>query len=93
LGCGRSFGYARALGGQVEPMEVAEKQPGTQVLDGSFTVVQQAVGTPKGRDAAARYLREFVESIIRPSAASPARDGSRGGLRQISYSRPLPGGS
>ena len=26
-----------------------------------FMVIQQAMGTPKGRDAAARYLRTFVE--------------------------------
>jgi polar amino acid transport system substrate-binding protein len=44
-------------------LEVAQNHAGTRVLDGRFTVVQQAVGTPKGRDAAARYLREFVEDI------------------------------
>lgn len=37
-----------------------EKLPGSRMLDGSFTSVQQAIGTPKGRDAAARFLREFV---------------------------------
>ncbi len=38
----------------------AEKHPGARVLDGRFTAVQQSIGTPKGRDAAAQYLREFV---------------------------------
>ena len=38
----------------------AEKHPGSRVLDGSFSAVQQSVGTPKGRNAAAQYLREFV---------------------------------
>jgi polar amino acid transport system substrate-binding protein len=38
----------------------AEKHPGSRVLEGRFTAVQQSVGTPKGRDAAAQYLREFV---------------------------------
>ncbi|HSN40410.1 MAG TPA: ABC transporter substrate-binding protein [Burkholderiales bacterium] len=37
--------------------------PGSRILDGRFTAVQQAVGTPKGRPAAARYLRDFVEDI------------------------------
>src|SRR5262249_90093 len=38
-----------------------QKLPGARLLDGQFTAVQQAVGTPRGRDAAHRYLVEFVE--------------------------------
>ena len=41
----------------------AEKLPGSRVLDDRFTTVQQAVGTPTGRDAGAAYLREFVEDV------------------------------
>jgi polar amino acid transport system substrate-binding protein len=44
-------------------IEVAASQPGTLVLDGRFSAVQQAVGIPKGRDAAAEYVRRFVEDI------------------------------
>jgi polar amino acid transport system substrate-binding protein len=44
-------------------VEVAEKHPGSRILDGRFTVVQQAVGTPKAREAAVKYLREFVEAV------------------------------
>ena len=40
-----------------------EKLPGSRVLDGNFTAVQQAAGTPKGRPAGARYLREFIEDV------------------------------
>jgi polar amino acid transport system substrate-binding protein len=40
-----------------------EKLPGARVLDGAFTTVQQAVGTPKGRQAGAAYLRSFVEDV------------------------------
>lgn len=40
-----------------------EKQPGSRVLDGNFTAVQQAAGTPKDRSAGARYLREFIEDV------------------------------
>ena len=39
------------------------KLPGSRILEGRFTAVQQAAGTPKGRSAAARYLREFIEDI------------------------------
>jgi polar amino acid transport system substrate-binding protein len=40
-----------------------ENLPGSRILDGRFTAVQQAIGTPKGRPAGARYLREFAEDI------------------------------
>jgi len=41
----------------------AENLAGSRILDGRFTAVQQAIGTPKGRDAGAKYLREYVEDI------------------------------
>ena len=40
-----------------------EKLPGSRIIEGRFTAVQQAVGTPKGRSAGAQYLREFVEEV------------------------------
>ncbi len=40
-----------------------ENLPGSRILDGQFTAVQQAAGTPKGRPAGAKYLREFIEDI------------------------------
>ncbi|HEV3010997.1 MAG TPA: ABC transporter substrate-binding protein [Burkholderiales bacterium] len=43
----------------------AEKLPGSRVLDGQVTGVQQAVGVAKSRDAAARFTREFVDDIKR----------------------------
>ena len=39
----------------------AGKLPGSRVLDGRFMAIQQALGIPKGRDAGATYLREFIE--------------------------------
>ncbi len=33
------------------------------MLEGRFTAVQQAVGTPKGHDAGARYLWDYVEDV------------------------------
>lgn len=40
-----------------------ENLPGSRILDGRFTAVQQAIGTPKGRTAGAKYLSEFVEEV------------------------------
>jgi polar amino acid transport system substrate-binding protein len=42
-------------------MEDAEKLPGSHVLDGQFTAVQQAIGTSRSNEAAAAFLRDFVE--------------------------------
>jgi len=38
-----------------------EKAPGMKILDGKFSAVQQAVGTPKKNTAAAGFLSAFVE--------------------------------
>jgi polar amino acid transport system substrate-binding protein len=39
----------------------AEALPGARILAGSFTTVQQAIGTARGNTAAAAWLRDFVE--------------------------------
>lgn len=44
-------------------VDAAARQPGSRVIEGRFTTVQQAIGTPKGRPAAAQYLRAFVEDV------------------------------
>ena len=40
---------------------LADRLPGSRMLDGRFMAVQQAIGVPKGRDAGLPYLRDFVE--------------------------------
>ncbi len=40
-----------------------EKLPGSRMLDGRFMAVQQSIGSPRGRDAAAQYLRDFVADV------------------------------
>ncbi|MCC7486932.1 MAG: transporter substrate-binding domain-containing protein [Burkholderiales bacterium] len=40
-----------------------ENLPGSRLLDGNFTAVQQAAGVPKGRPAAAAWLKDFIEEI------------------------------
>jgi polar amino acid transport system substrate-binding protein len=40
---------------------LVEKVPGSRILDGQFSSVQQAVGTPKKNAAGFAFLRDFVE--------------------------------
>jgi polar amino acid transport system substrate-binding protein len=58
----------------------AERLPGARVLAGQFTAIQQSIGAPVGRDAAAKYLREFVEDLKAAGfvAAAIARHDVRG---------------
>ncbi len=53
-----------ALAG-LKPGLMAEmaKISGSRILDGQVTAVQQSVGVPKARSAAARYVRDFVEAV------------------------------
>jgi len=41
----------------------AASLPGSRVLEGRFTAVQQSVGTPQGRPAGAKYLGEFAQDV------------------------------
>jgi polar amino acid transport system substrate-binding protein len=40
-----------------------EKLPGARIIDGRFTSVQQAIGTPRKNAAGAAFLRDFVEEV------------------------------
>ena len=42
-------------------IDVAKARPGSRILDGQFTAVQQAVGTPKKNAAGFAFLKAFVE--------------------------------
>ena len=44
-------------------VKIQENLPGSRILEGNFTAVQQAAGAPKGRPAGAKYLREFIEDV------------------------------
>ena len=41
----------------------ARRIPGLRLLPGPFMVIEQAMGTPRSREAGAKYLREFVEEM------------------------------
>ncbi|HYF07528.1 MAG TPA: ABC transporter substrate-binding protein [Acetobacteraceae bacterium] len=51
-----------ALAG-LRPRLITDQQamPGSRILDGQFTAVQQAIGTARANEGAAAWLREFVE--------------------------------
>jgi polar amino acid transport system substrate-binding protein len=46
-------------------VEEQARLAGSRILEGEVTSVQQAMGAPKGRAAAAQYLREFAEEMKR----------------------------
>lgn len=62
--------------------------PGSRILEGNFTAVQQAVGTPKGRAAGARYLREFVEDV--KSSGLVERTVEKNGVRGLTVAAAAP---
>ncbi|MEO8485718.1 MAG: ABC transporter substrate-binding protein [Betaproteobacteria bacterium] len=43
----------------------ANRVPGLRLLDGRFMVIRQAMGTPRPREAGARYLATFIEEMKR----------------------------
>lgn len=59
-----------------------EKLPGSRILEGRFTAVQQAIGTPKGRPDVASYLRAFAEDIKASGLVAKAIE--RHGVRGVS---------
>ena len=41
----------------------AKRAPRVRLLEGRFMVINQAIGTPRGREAGASSLRVFVEEM------------------------------
>lgn len=69
-------------------LELQPTLPGSRILDGNFTVVRHTVGTPRGRDAAAAYLRDLVEDV--KSSGLVARWIEKSGVKGLSVA-PLAG--
>ncbi len=40
----------------------ADRLPGARVLEGRYTIIQHAIATPKGKAAAAEYVKAFIEA-------------------------------
>ena len=70
-----------ALAG-LKPRLIADQArlPGSRLLDGAFTAVQQSVGTPRGRPKAAAFLQAFVDEALRAGLVDDliAKHGVRG---------------
>lgn len=60
----------------------ARRIEGLRLLDGRFMVINQAMGTPRGRDAAAAYLRGFIEEM--KASGFVARSLERNGVQGAS---------
>lgn len=52
-----------AAGVRQQLLADAKRHAGLRLLDGRFMAINQAMGMPQGREAGARYLREFVEEM------------------------------
>ena len=52
-----------AAGVKQSLLQFAKTHPNVRVMDGRFEAIEQAMGTPKGREAGALYLRGFVEEM------------------------------
>src|SRR5260370_1166404 len=66
----------------------AEKLPGSRVLEGRFSAVQQSIGTPQGRAAGAKYLREFAQDAKASGFVAKAIE--RHAVRRGSVAPPAP---
>ena len=64
----------------------AAKLPGSRLLEGQVTAVQQAIGTPKARAAGARYLHEFAEDV--KASGLVARLIDKHGVRGVNVAPP-----
>lgn len=53
-------------------VKLADQLPGSRVLEGNYTMVQQAIATPAPRVKGATYLREFAEEVKRDGTVERA---------------------
>ena len=62
------------------------KLPGSRVFADRFMAIEQALGIPKGRAEAARYLREFIEEVKASGLVAGAIE--RAGVSGVSVAPP-----
>lgn len=55
--------------------------PGSRIVDGRFMRVEQAIASPKGRNAGAGYLRAFIGDVI--ASGFVARSLESNGVRGV----------
>ena len=56
--------------------------PGSRIFASHFMAIGQALGIPRGRDAAAKYLREFIEDVKASGFVAQAIE--KAGIRGVS---------
>jgi len=56
-------GIDAAAGVRQPLVEFAAANPGYRVMEGRFMAIEQAMGTPRGREVGLVYLRSFVEEM------------------------------
>jgi polar amino acid transport system substrate-binding protein len=79
-----------AAAGVKQPLvQFAKGDPNVRVTDGRFMAIQQAIGTPRGREAGARYLRDFVEEM--KASGFVAKGLERSGQRDATVAPPSSG--
>lgn len=66
----------------------ADRLPGSRVLDGRYTIIQHAIATPKGKAAAADYVKAFVEEWKVSGVSEAIRSA---GLRRTRVAAPSQG--
>ena len=67
-------------------LALAEKLPGSRIVEGRFMGVQQSIAVPKGHDAALAYLRRVVEDA--KASGLIARAIEKTGARGVSVAPP-----
>ena len=66
----------------------AGKLPGSRVVEGRYTVIGYSAGVPKGRDAGAKYLREFIEDA--KASGLVAKSIEKSGIRGLNVAPKAP---
>jgi polar amino acid transport system substrate-binding protein len=85
-------GHLEVAAGVRQPLVAfARAHPGLRVMDGRFMSIEQAMGTPRGREAGARYLDAFVADAI--AAGLVARALAASGQRDVTIAPALESGS
>lgn len=59
----------------------AQMMPGARIVEGRFMVVEQAISTPRQREAGTRYVREFTEDV--KASGWLARSLERHGVQRV----------
>lgn len=72
----RKGGFDAAAGVREALVAEARRDPSLTVLDGHFMTIPQAVGVPKARQAAARYVDQFVAEMIESGFVRKSLDAS-----------------